>query len=111
MPLIVGIEFKDITMPFNPGSNLSTSRTVCEKKRCSTFFSDKDKTLRSVSGIPIDLGSAISITELYAFGICCDNRRTRNRGWSAAKGSLLGSGSQYRRRRGTDGKTYRYSSY
>ena len=76
LPLIVAIEFEDIAMFSDPWSDLITSRTVCKKNRFSTIFSDKDKTHRSVSGIPFNLGAAISIAERYALRLCCDNGRT-----------------------------------
>src|SRR5206468_6766398 len=76
LPLIVAIEFEDIVMFSDPWNDLITSRTVCKKNRLSTIFSDKDKTHRSVSGIPTNLRAATSIAERYALRLCCDQGRT-----------------------------------
>ena len=43
------------TVKVKAWSDLFTSRTVCKKNRFPTIFSDKDKTHRSVSGIPFNL--------------------------------------------------------
>jgi hypothetical protein len=58
----------------NPWSDLFTSRTVCKKDRLFNVFSDKDKTHRSVSGIPFNLGAASSSAQPYALRLCCDGR-------------------------------------
>jgi hypothetical protein len=70
------VEFEDIATFSDPWSELLTSRTVCKRNRFSAFFSDKNKTHRSVSGIPFNLGAATSVSERYALRLCCDNGRT-----------------------------------
>ena len=64
----------------DPRSDFATSRTGRKKDRFSSVFSDKDKTHRSVSGIPFNLGAATSLAERYALrlGVITAGRETRS---------------------------------